>query len=197
MKDKELQEFLAKGHILVRAIFEMIGSPKEHVESTLKQYIEAVKEDPDYIFMKEYYAPTEEHDGLWSTFFESEVLVTTFDKLNVLCFNLAPASIEIIKPDEFHLTQKHLGLWYNDLLSKIHETSASMKSLNSENDLLKLNLNRSIRNCVILALSEPKNVDELTSKVGIDKEHLQPFLDAMIRENAVIEDEDHKYNIKK
>lgn len=196
MKDKELKEFIEKGHILIRAIFEMVGTPKEHVEKTLKQYVDAIKEDPDYIFMNEEYAPCEEIEGLWSTFFESQILVSNFDKLNILCFNLAPASIEILEPEQFTMTHKQLQDWYNDLISKLHETSTSIKSLNSENDLLKLNLNRSIRNCVILALSEPRTADELTAKVGIDKEHLQPFLDAMVREKAILE-EDKKYQVKK
>ena len=197
MKDKELKEFIAKGHILVKAIFEMAGNPKEHVENTLKLYIDAVKEDPDYIFMNEYYAPCEENEEhIWSTFHESDILVSNFEKLNVLCFNLTPASIEIIQPEEFNLGQKSLTDWYNDLLSKLHEISLTTKNLNSENDLLKVNLNRSIRNCVILALNEPRTVEELAWKVGIDDEHIQPFLDVMIKDKTIFV-EDNKYKLVK
>ena len=189
MKDKELKEFIDKGHIHIRVIFEMAGNPKEHVEETMKRYIETIKQDPEYIFMKEYMAPTEEKtDKIWSTFLEADVLVSGFDKLSELCFNMGPASIEIIQPEAFSLTEKNMTNIYNDIISKLHEISMVNKALSSESEMLKLNLNRSIRNCVILALSEPKSADEMATKVGIDKEHLQPFLEAMVREKSIVLD---------
>lgn len=185
MKDKEIKEFIAKGHILCRVIFEMAGNPKEHVESTLKKYISTIKEDPNYIFMNEYFAPAEENEGIWSTFFESNVLVSNFEKLNILCFNLTPASIEIIEPENFALTQKDITYWYNDLLSKLHEVSITLKNLTSENELLKVNLNRAIKNSIVLSLTEPRTSEEISSKTGIDKEHIQPFIDALVKENSI------------
>ncbi len=127
MKEKEIKEMIAKGSILCKVIFEMAGNPKEHVESTLKKYVDAIKQDPEYIFMKEYTAPCEENEGIWSTFHEAEILVTSFEKLNVMCFNLNPAVIEVLEPSHFNLTQKNLSDWYNDLISKLHEVGASMK----------------------------------------------------------------------
>jgi len=188
MKDKELSEFIAKGHILCRVIFEMAGNPKEHVEKSLKDYIESIKEDPDYIFLKEYYAPTEEMADVWSTFYESEILVKDLEKLNVMCFNLGPASVEILQPEEMTLTEKKMTELYNDIISKIHENGVILKSMNGENDLLKVNLNRAIRNCVLLAVTEPKTSFEISEKVGIDTEHLGPFLDALIKEKNLVKD---------
>ena len=120
MNDKELKEFIAKGHILVKAIFEMAGNPKEHVEDTLKKYVEHMKEDPDYIFMNGFFAPCEENeDKIWSTFFESDILVSDFEKLSHLCINLAPANIEVIEPESITLTQKLVSYHFNDLLAKL------------------------------------------------------------------------------
>lgn len=192
MKEKEIKELIAKGHILCKAIFEMAGNPKEHVEQTLRQYIKTIKEDPDYIFMNEYYADAEEHDGVWSTFMESDVLVSNFEKLNVLCFNMTPASVEIIEPESISFTQKKMTDWYNDILSKLHETAMLTKGLASENDLLKVNLNRAIRNLIVLSLSDPKTKEEIATKVGIDAEHIQPFIEALIKEKTIIL-EDDKY----
>ena len=166
----------------------MAGNPKEHVEKTLKLYIDSIKEDPSYVFMNEYYAPSEEHDGVWGTFYESEILIGGLEKFNMLCFNLGPASVEVLKPESITLTDKKITDWYNDLLSKIQEVGITVKNLNSENDLLKVNLNRSIRNCVILALSEPKTLEEISEKIGIDTAHLLPFVEAMIKENSITKD---------
>ena len=195
MDEKEIKSFVAKGHLLCRVIFEMAGNPKEHVERTLRQYIAAIKEDPEFVFLKEYYAPTQENDGVWGTFLEAEILISNFEKLNGMCFNLSPASVEILKPEEFHLTDKKLTDWYNDLLSRIHEVGIAVKNQSSENELLKVNLNRSIRNCVILAITEPKTAEEISQKIGIDVDHLQPFLDAMIKEKSLVKDEE-KYSKK-
>ena len=197
MNEKERKELIAKGYLHCRVIFEMAGNPKEHVERTLRQYISAVEEDPDYVFLSKEYAPCEEtNDGIWSTFVESDILIADLEKLNSLCFNLSPASIEIIEPESFPLGQKALTDWYNDLLTKIHEVGATVKNLNSESDLLKVNINRLIRNCVTLTLTEPKSVEEIGLKVGIDKEHLQPFIDAMLKEKNIRQD-NGKYILNK
>ncbi|HYD03949.1 MAG TPA: hypothetical protein VEC16_06665 [Alphaproteobacteria bacterium] len=197
MKDKEIQELIAKGHIHCRVIFEMAGSPKEHVESTLKKYINAIKEDPSYIFLDEEYAPAEENEKIWSTFCEAEIIVENLEKLNILCFNLGPASIEILQPEKMELSEKRLGEVYTDLISKIQEIGMTMKGLNSENELLKKNLSRSIRNNIMLGLgSESMTLEEISEKVGIGAEHLKPFADAMIKENSIVVDGD-KYSKKK
>jgi lambda repressor-like predicted transcriptional regulator len=195
MNDKELKGLIEKGHILCRVIFEMAGNPKEHVEKTLADYIKSVKEDPDYIFTNEYQAPAEEHDDVWSTFYESEIIVSNLEKLNVLCFNLGPASVEIIRPESITLSDKKLSEHYNDLISKLHEIGISLKSISSENELLKVNLNRAIRNCVVISLNEPKTIHEISEKIGIDTEHLQTFLDVMIKDKSLVKDGE-KYHKK-
>ena len=197
MNDKELKEFIAKGYIHCRVIFEMAGNPKEHVEKTLRQYISAIKEDPSYIFLEEKYEPCEVgEDGIWSTFVEADIHTTDLEALNRLCFNMSPASVEIIEPESLTLTQKRVGEWYNDVLSKIHEIGVVLKNTNGENELLKVNINRLIRNCITLALNEPKTIEELGTKVGIDKEHLQPFIDAMLKEKNIIREND-KFKVNK
>jgi len=196
MNDKELKDYISKGYILCRVIFEMAGNPREHVEKTLKEYIAKIKEDTEYIFMNDFYAPAEENeDGVWSTFYESEILISSIEKLNSLCFNMAPASIEILQPESLTLTDKKVTEWYNDVISKIHEIGILLKSATGENDLLKVNLNRAIRNCVVLALNEPKTSAEISEKIGIDAEHMQPFIDAMVKEKSLIKDGE-KYHKK-
>jgi hypothetical protein len=196
MKDKELKELIDKGHILCRAIFEMAGNPKDHVEKTLREYIQKIKEDPDYIFTKEFLSPAEENEGIWSLFYESEIVVASLEKLNVLCFNLGPASIEIIQPENITLSDKRLTEVYTDFASKLHEVGIALKSVASENDLLKANLSRAIRNCVVLALNEPKTASEIAEKVGIDTGHIQPFLEVLIKEKSLVKDGEkyHKKN---
>jgi len=193
MKDKESKELRDKERIVCRIIFEMAGNPKDHVEKTLKDYIKKIKEDPDYVFTKEYLSPAEENEGIWSLFYESEVIITNLEKLNLLCFNLGPASVEIIQPESMTLSDKRLTEVYNDFASKLHEVGMVVKSITSENDMLKVNLNRAVRNCVVLALNEPKTANEIAEKVGIDTEHIQPFLEALIKEKSLVKDGEKYY----
>lgn len=196
MKEKEINELIEKGYIHARVIFEMAGNPKEHVEKTLKDYMKSVKEDPEYIFIAEHSEPCEEKDpGIWSTFIEADILIASFDKLNILCFNLSPASVEIIRPSKIEMSDKTLSYLYNDLISKLHEVSSVVKNFKAESDLLKININRLIRNCITLSLNEHKTGEEIGLKIGIDKEHLQPFLDVMIKEGKIVKNED-KYSLK-
>lgn len=198
MKDSEIKNLIDKGHIQCRVIFEMAGNPKEHVETTLKNYIKAIKEDPSYIFLSEDYADLEENDeGVWSTFCESEIIVENLEKLNILCFNLGPASIEIIAPESMELSEKRLGEVYTDLISKIHEIGATMKSLNSENELLRVNMNMLIRNSVMLVLDEARNIEYISEKVGIDTENLKPFITAMIKNKDIVQDGENYHKNKK
>jgi hypothetical protein len=195
MNDKEAKELRDKERIVCRVIFEMAGNPKDHVESTLKNYIKIIKEDPEYIFTKEYLSPAEENEGVWSLFYESEVIMTNLEKLNLLCFNLGPASVEIIHPENITLSDKKLSELYTDFAAKLHEVGIALKSITGENDLLKVNLNRAIRNCVVLALSEPRTANEIAEKVGIDAERLHPFLEALIKEKSLVKDGE-KYHKK-
>jgi len=195
MNDRELKELRDKERVICRVIFEMAGNPKDHVEKTLKEYIKKIKEDPNYVFTKEYMSPAEETDGIWSLFYESEIIMTSLDKLNLLCFNLSPASVEIIHPENMTLSDKKLTDIYTDFASKLHEVGIALKSATNENDLLKINLSRAIRNCVVLALNEPKTIDEIAEKVGIDTEHIQPFLEALIKEKSLVKDGE-KYHKK-
>jgi len=196
MDSRELKELRDKERIVCRVIFEMAGNPKDHVEKTLKDYIKKLKEDSDYVFTREYLSPIEENNGIWSLFYESEVVIANLEKLNLLCFNLGPASVEIIHPENMTLSDKKLTDLYNDFISKLHEVGISIKGITSENDLLKVNLNRAVRNCVVLALNEPRTADEIAEKVGIDTEHIQPFLEALIKEKSLVKDGEkyHKKN---
>ena len=45
-------------------------------------------------------------------------------------------------------------------------------------------------------INEPKTIDEISIKTGIDTDHLQPFLDALLKEKSLVKDGEkyHKKN---
>ena len=59
--------------IKCRAMIEVLGKPKEHVEQALKGYIERIRGDKNYqVFKSEVYDSEEKEDGFWVTFGELE-----------------------------------------------------------------------------------------------------------------------------
>jgi len=184
--------------VTARIVFEIVGNPKEHVIETINRYLTSIKQEEGITFKKEYIADVEERDGLWSTFAEVELIVPDLDKLTWLCVNFTPASVEILEPAEFHLTDKQVSDWQNDLLALLHEIGAHAKNMTSENDLLKVNINRLIRNSIILALKHaPQGMSApgIGSDIGIEDESaLKPFFDAMEKERR-IRNEDGTYHL--
>ena len=72
--------------ILARTVLEILGKPKEHVEGTLKKYVESIKEDKNFTIIKEHYEPAEEQDdGMFSVFAELELETFKVENLTGFC----------------------------------------------------------------------------------------------------------------
>lgn len=179
--------------LVVRTIFEVIGRPKEHVEQTIKAYIENIKTDDQINVKKEEYENVEEvEEGTFSAICEVELDVANIEKLTWLCMNFSPASIEVINPPSISLEDKDITHWLNDLLSKLHEIGVQQKSLVSQNEGLIRNFNAMTRNAIILALKEPRDTKTISQRIGLTDEFTEKFLEALIKEKKVKKDK-NKY----
>jgi hypothetical protein len=179
--------------IVARIVFEIVGNPKKHVVDSLHNYLERIKADPTIVWSDEFIAEANEQDGVWSTFAEATVTVKGLEKLNWLCVNFSPASVEIIEPAHLTITDKNITDWLNDLLSRIHEIGIQAKNVNAENELLKINMNNLIRNSIIIVLKQGKSLGakEIAQELGIgDASVLQPFFDAMKKEERIAQKDD-------
>ncbi len=187
MDEIEIKQLMEKGYLKVIVFFEMLGKPKEHIEETLKKYILNIKTDENIKFIKEDYAKAEKQDDdLWSTFVEAEILVSGMDKLTWLCFNFMPASIEIIEPEKKQFTNKQMGFWLNDVLSKLHEISLMTKTMVNKNKQFAGALGTMLRNMVLLGLeSGASTAKELFKRTGIQEQQVTDTLNALIKEERV------------
>lgn len=196
MDSKEIKKFIDKGYLRVNVMFEIAGKPKKHIEDTLKAYIENIKQDELIHIIKEEYEDAEEiEDGIFSTVSEIEMLLPSIEKLNWLCINFSPASVEIIEPENKRVSQKEIGDWMNDLLSRLHEIGMVQKNLKGQYDMLVRNFNAMTRNAIVLALKETNEIEAIAKKIGMPKEHTIQFLDALIKEEKVRKDK-NKYYLK-
>jgi hypothetical protein len=197
MDEKEIQKKIKEGYILAQVSFEVLGSPKEHVESTIKGFIDNIRQDAAFIFVSEEYGEAEETSGeLWSTYCDTEMLVKNLDKFNWLCVNFMPASIEIIAPSELRFKDKDLTNWFNDMLSKLHEVSTGYRKLSSQEEFFIKNMNAMVQNAVLLAAENYHTLEEIGIKVGMGVEQLQPFVEAYVN-SGKLEKKDEEYYRKK
>ena len=173
-------------HIRCRAIIEVLGKPKEHVENSIKQYIEHIKDDSELVMLSENYSEIQEQGKLWSKFVEIELVVKGTSKLIGFCFEYMPSSVEIIKPSSFLLTNSEFANFINDLQSRLHNVDMVVKKLKSENDFLRLSMNDLAHNAVMICLKVSKmSIDKLSQVTGIEKEELQIYVEKMMKDNKI------------
>ncbi|MFA5141372.1 MAG: hypothetical protein WC471_00170 [Candidatus Woesearchaeota archaeon] len=196
MDNNEIQEYIGKGYLHARVIIEIIGTPKEHVEKTLHDYVDAIcKSDSIKVIEKEFASAEKQEQEMWSTFVELEFMIKGVSKLIGFCFDYMPASIEILGPEHIVFSHRLTTEIVNDLQAKLHKMDAILKNIDMENKFLKKNMHYTVLNLIAVALHGRKLSDEELSKItGIPPEGLNPFLDILINEKK-IKKEDAKYSL--
>ena len=197
--------------ILCRAIVEIVGKPKEHVERAINMVIEQTAEIKGLEIERKEIAPikslknenlnkTEDKiqkisGELFSTFAELDLRADDIDPIASFCFEFMPSSIEIMEPEKTEVKLRDISKLLNDILSKIHNADMAVKRLNFENSTLKNNATLLLRNMIMISLkSKEQNLDQLSKSTGIPAEQLNPFLESLIKENF-IKKEDEIYKV--
>jgi hypothetical protein len=182
-------------HIRCRTILEVLGKPREHVEKTIKDYIEKIKEDPDLIILKESFADAKQHEKLWAVFAELEVVVKGIPKLVAFCLDYMPSSIEVIKPEELVFKNRDISNFMNDLQAKLHNVDMVAKQFRAENEFLRRNMKTSFKNAVAILLRiGDKDTSELSKFTGIPQDELKPIMEELIKDKRIKKEED-KYKL--
>lgn len=168
----------------------MIGKPKEHIESTLKKYIEQLKKEGKLNILNEECFPAEEKGSVFSCFSELEIKFVDVSKLVEFCFDAMPSSIDIIEPAELQFDTKALTDLLNDLQARLHQVDMAMKSLQAEKTILDFNAIQVFDNFVRFILKEgEKNIEELSKLTGVKSEQLKVFLDMLVKKKNISQKE--------
>jgi len=183
--------------ILSRVIIEVAGKPKEYIEKTIRLVIDKIKEEKDVKVEKQEIFDAKEKEGIWSTYTELELLTKDISTLIGLCFDYMPSSVEIIKPSNLNFDTNSLGNLLNDLLTRLHQVDMVIKNLKAENVVLEKNGTMLLKNGIMLSVKEKeKTLKEISSLIGIKEEQLKPFIDNLVKEGKIMEN-NGKYAIKK
>ncbi len=175
--------------IVFRTVIEVAGKPKEHVEETLKEYVEKLKEDERYNVIKEVFADVKKHEEdeeFWACFAEIEVETEELVNLTHFGFEFMPAMIEILEPQELKIGQMEFSEYLSDLQLKLHQVDMVAKQVKMENDSIKLNMTGLLGNYVQVLLHQGnKTSEQLSGITGIHQDLLEDFLDKMIDDGKI------------
>ncbi len=162
--------------IRAKAIVEVVGKPKEHVEETLNVLIKNIADDNKVKLEQREVYEAKEVQNFFSAFAEVDVLFEETRSLIDFCFDYMPSSIDIIEPGELRIDSKSLSLFLNDLTGRLHSINAKMANKNAESKIMMQNAETLLSNLLKMTLKDPKSLDEITGKVGIKKQKLQAIL---------------------
>ena len=176
-------------HIRCKIIIEIHGKPRDHVEKTLREYIDKINNDSDLIILNSNFSEAVEKGKLWATFSELDMIIKGIPKLIAFCFDYMPSSIEISKPDEFIMKKSTVEDLMNDLQARLHQVDMIVKNQKNENEFLKQNLNKVVSNVILISLASGNMDKQNLSKVtGVPDKELNIFLDNLIKENKIIKE---------
>ena len=174
--------------VLFRAVVEVLGKPKEHVDSTLNGYLKKLKENSRYQVVKEDLAELKQHEDseLWMAFAELEIRTAGVGEIIDFCFDYMPSLIEIIEPEELQLDSLVVSSFLNDLQAKLHGVDMLAKQMKMENQLTNNSLARLLNNYIKVLLQDHNLSSEQLSKLtGMNLEVLEDYLDKMIDEGKI------------
>ena len=125
--------------IKARVISEVLGSPQDHVDKTLKLLLEKLKERKSLDVNQEKIFNAEKIEGkpFFTGFIDYEINIKDLGELTSFCFDFMPSSIEILEPDELKVKPTNLGELFNDLLARLHDNDMLLRNTIAELTLLK------------------------------------------------------------
>lgn len=174
--------------IVAKAIIEMMGSPKEHLEKTMRMYLDKI-EEKDITVRDEHVSDAEEKDDMFSMFADLEIEAKDAGALMYFCFDYMPTSVEIIEPDQIVFDSRDFTSFINDLQTKLHQTDMIVKNISAENQLIKKNGIILLRNIIMLQLRRsPNDLEGLAKISGVPEDNLKKVLDQMVKDGKIKKD---------
>jgi len=192
----DAKERVSEGAFLCRMVLEVVGSPADYVEQTIKEVVKHLKEEKGVDVIKEQINEVVKQEKHFTTFAELEVLFKNISTMLGVCFDYMPSSMEIIEPEDLNTKSNNISQWMNDLLGRLHAVEMRLKNTTATAVLREKNSNALLKNTLVLLLTEGgKKASELSNKVGIIEEQLIPFLERFTKE-GFLKKEDGKYSLK-
>lgn len=191
-----VKQRLEEGWIQARIVLEIIGKPKEHVEKTMKDYVEKIKKENEmevlHVDINEVQKQETGVQGdklikeIWATFAEMEILFKNLPAITYFCFEYMPSSIEIIEPQDLHTNGNDLTGFFTDLQFRLHQVDMVAKQQKSETKFWENNTKGLLTNFVtMLMVNRELSSAELARLTGVKVDTMEDFLDELIDEGKI------------
>ncbi len=172
-------------NIMARAIIDILGGPKEHIEKALKDHVDKIKKEGLDV-QAEVYEEAKPKDNMFTAFVELTIQFKDLNELLDFCFDSMPSSIEIFQPAQIILDLNMLTDFLNDFQAKLHHTDMMLKGLQAQKQLLDKNALHMLHNFAKFACSEKsRTAKELSKILGIGVDELQPFLNSIVERGGL------------
>ncbi len=173
-------------NVTIRFVIEILGKPKEHIESVMNSVAEQLKEQKEFTSKNVTISPTEEHDGMFHIFTTAEIEFKTIPSIFAFCFEYLPSSAEIISPTEFEVGINSMTGIINDFLGRLHESDMVAKRTRADNEILQKNSTQIFRNFLRFAISSGKKKStEISAVMGIPESDIDKFITPFVKEGWV------------
>ena len=123
--------------ITAKAIIEVAGFPKEHVEKSIQDIASQLDKNEEFKVISKEIEEVKEVNKMWATFIDTEL---EFENLkDLLKFNLyfLPSSVEIVEPEKLNIDTNEMSDFMNTMQAKLHEYTGAINKLIIENKFLK------------------------------------------------------------
>lgn len=188
---KTVADKLGKGYFLSRAIIEIVGKPKKHIEETMEGFVVKISKDTTYSLVEakvEKGEKVESSEDLYSVFAEVEFLAKDVETLMNFVVDYMPASIEVMEPGKVSVQASFLSNLLTELVGKIHMFDMAYKKLKSQNDFMGKSLGIMIQNSILILLNlGAMNVEKISKSIGIDEAQAKIFIDKLVTDKKVLE----------
>ena len=203
----DVKKRLVEGWLHCRVVIELIGKPKEHIEKTMRGYVDKIKKEKDIEVIDERIADIRKIDTkakqegilkeVWATFAELEMVVKGPMTLTYFCFDYMPSSVEIIGPEKLSYSNLEMTEFFNDVQSRLHQLDVLVKQMKSEVIFLRKSVSDLLKNFMMVLLAKGKlTADQLSKLTGVKQETLEDFLDGLV-DSGQIKMEGENYFLKK
>lgn len=197
---KIVDEKIEEGHYLARAIVEIIGKPKKHVDETLNNLILDMSQNEKYKLVDysiENAEKVEESEGLFSAFAEVEMLCKDAVELMNFVIDYMPASVEVLQPANLNVPATYLSDILTELVGRMHMIDGEFKKVVAKNKIMSDSLSIMIQNSILIFLNlGPKTAEKIAEVVGVKQEQTKVFLDKLTKEAKIqFNEETKKYSL--
>jgi len=188
LKKRNITYAIMEQEIVFRAVVEVLGKPKEYVETSLQGYIHNLEQNSQFVLLSKQFADAQqqEREQLWASFAELEIKTSSVEHLTGFCFDYMPSVLEIIAPQKIVFDDAQISKFLNDLQAKLHAVDMVAKELQAENSILNKSLGSLLKNYLTLVLTNQNLTSEQLSRLtGVNQDKLEDFLDQLIDEGRV------------